>query len=188
MIVAVVGSQCTGKSTLIGDIIDASPEFVKPTWTYRDAIREAGVENEINRKTNINSQKIIFDALASEVDRAEPYTILDRCVMDAVSYTVWPGLYGDEPTDITPKAIANMLATAREKMEKYDLILYIPVDESIELDDDDFRDVDPIYRLQMAEIFEQFLLMDSIDNPDFDKYGYKVAVVEGSREAVSYTH
>lgn len=182
MKVAVVGSQNVGKSTLIDDIVEAMPKFTKPTWTYRDAIKEAGVEDSINRKTNITSQKIIFDALASEVQHAGPYTILDRCVMDAVAYTMWPGWYGTEETDITEQAVQNMTKTAEEIMELYDLIVYIPVDESIEFEPDNFRDVDPDYRLQMSALFEQLLLIDGIHDPRFDKYGYKVVTIEGSRE------
>jgi len=101
--------------------------------------------------------------------------------MDAVAYTIWPGLYGDNETDITPQAIKNMRNTATEMMSFYDLVVYIPIDESIALEDDNFRDTDPEYRRQMAKIFEGLLIQD-IDDPNFDKYGYKVATISGTRE------
>jgi len=157
MKIAFVGTQCVGKSTFIEDVCKAFPEFSRPTWTYRDAIKEAGIENEINQKTCIASQKLIFDAVCEEARRAPENSLLDRSVMDAVAYTIWPGLYGDNETDITPQAIKNMRNTATEMMSFYDLVVYIPIDESIALEDDNFRDTDPEYRRQMAKIFKDYL-------------------------------
>ena len=180
MKIAFVGTQCVGKTTFIEDVCKAFPEFVRPTWTYRDAIREAGIEDKINQKTCIASQKIIFDAVCEEAKRAPDNALLDRSVMDAVAYTAWPGIYGDEDTDITSQAVKNMRKTAGEMMDHYDLVIYIPIDETIALEDDDFRDTDPVYRRQMAEIFEGLLLIN-FDDPNFDKYGYKVMEISGSR-------
>lgn len=182
MKIALVGSQCVGKTTFIEDIIEACPQFSRETYTYRDAIKEAGVENKINRKTCAESQRIIFNALAECVKRAEPFTILDRSVMDAVAYTTYPVLRASKTyTDITQKMLDNMTRTAIEVMNEYDLIVYIPVDENIAIEADTFRDVDPQYRLDMAKIFEDLLLLD-IEDPLFDKYGYKVATISGTRE------
>jgi len=181
MKITVVGAQCTGKTTFINDIIDAFPQFVREEYTYRDAIKDAGIENNINRKTNQESQRIIFNALAECAKRAKPYTILDRCVMDAVAYTIWPEQYSDEETDITPQMIRNMHNTAVEVMDEYDLIIFIPADENISLEDDKFRDIDPEFRRQMTKIFEELLILE-IEDPNFDKYGYKVVTISGTRE------
>lgn len=181
MKVAICGAQCVGKSTFIEDIIAAMPEFTRPEYTYRDAIKDAGVEDKINRKTCEESQKIIFQALAREIVAAGPNTILDRSVMDSVAYTIWPVRYKPGETDITVDLIQLMKKHVVEFMEMYDLIVYIPVDESIPLKDDTFRDTDPEYRTQMAEIFEELLLLP-IDDPNYDKYGYKVVTVSGTPE------
>lgn len=181
MKIAIVGAQCVGKSTFIDDIIAACPQFSRETYTYRDAIKDAGIQENINRETNQESQRIIFNAIADAHKKAEPYTILDRSVMDAVAYTIWPGQYGEKPTDITPQMINNMKKTADVLMSLYDMIVYIPVDNSIALEEDQFRDVDPEYRLEMAQIFEDLLIFD-IEDPLFDKYGYKVATIYGTRE------
>lgn len=180
MKICIVGSQCVGKSTFISDILKEFPQFSTPTFTYRDAIREAGVENNINRKTNKQSQKLIFDALAEEIKRAGINTILDRSVMDAVAYSVWPTRYSGELTDITDQFVNNMFESATELMDMYDWIVYIPADDTIKIEDDNLRDTDPVYRKQIAEIFEELLLLD-IEDPNFYKYGYKVVIVSGSR-------
>ncbi len=74
-----------------------------------------------------------------------------------------------------------MKNSAIEFMELYDLIIYIPIDESIKLKDDNFRDVDPIYRKEMALIMDSLYIIP-FDDPGFDKYGYKVAIISGSRK------
>lgn len=181
MKIAICGAQCTGKSTLISDLAEACPQLTQPTFTYRDAITEAGVEQNINRETNANSQRIIFNALAEEIKRAPDNTILDRCVMDAVVYTIWPTQFNAGKTDISLKMANNMHRTASELMGLYDLIVYIPVDDGIKLEDDKFRDIDPEFRRQIGKIFEELLFLD-IDDPNFDKYGYKVVSISGTRE------
>lgn len=182
MKIAVVGSQCVGKSTFIADVIKACPELSSPTWTYRDAIKEAGIEKKINQKTCIASQKIIFDAICEETKRSPNNTIHDRSVMDAVVYTTWPVTKAKKTyTDITQSAVDAMKRTADGMMWHYDLIVYIPVDESIALTNDEFRDTDPVYRKEVADIFENLLILD-FDDPNFDKYGYKVVSISGTRE------
>jgi hypothetical protein len=181
MKIAVVGTQCVGKTTFIDDVIAAVPELSKPAYTYRDAIKKAQIENKINRETCAESQGIIFDAVVNEGQMSPPNTIHDRSVMDAVAYTMWPIEYGTKETDITPKMVENMTKTAVRLMGLYDLIVYIPPVDDIEIEDDEFRDTNPDYRMQMAKLFEDLLIFD-FDDPLFDKYGYKVATISGTRE------
>jgi len=181
MKIAIVGSQCVGKSTFIKDILAKYKQFSISNYSYRDAIKEENIEENINRQTTLRSQKIIFAALADEVRLAKDNIILDRCVIDAVAYAIWPTLHDQENTDITEADITLFKEAADAVMNLYDLIVYIPVDESIKLEDDNFRDADPEYRLQMAKIFEDLLILD-IEEPAFDKYGYKVVSISGDRE------
>lgn len=181
MKVAICGTQCIGKSTFIDDIIKELPQFKKPSYTYRDAIRDAGIEGQINRKTCQESQKIIFEALVKEVEASGQFTIHDRSIMDNVAYSTWPLKYDKENTDITQLFVTSSRSAAKKIMDHYDLIVYIELDDSIPIEDDQFRDVDPNYRRQMAKIMET-LYLPPIDSPDFDKYGYKVITVSGSRQ------
>lgn len=181
MKIAIVGSQCVGKSTFIKDILSENKQFSTSNYSYRDAVKEENIEENINRKTTLRSQKVIFSALADEVQFCADNIILDRCVIDAVAYSIWPTIYDTDNTDITEAHIELFKKEAENVLDLYDLIIYIPVDESIKLEDDNFRDVDPEYRLQMATIFEDLLILD-IEDPAFDKYGYKVVSISGNRE------
>jgi GTPase SAR1 family protein len=180
MKIAICGTQCVGKSTFIEDILSEMPEFKRPTFTYRDAIAKAGIGHKINRKTCSDSQRLIFNAVTKEIESSTPYTIHDRAILDVVAYTIWPTKFEKDTTDITAKDIRNMKKTAIDIMEMYDLIVYIPLDDSIPIEDDQFRDVDPNYRRQMAKIMDSLYVL-KIDDPKFDKYGYKTLIIEGTR-------
>ena len=76
LIVGVVGTQNTGKSTFIQDVRNAtayraneSNRFVTVGVDYRKKIADLGLQ--INRNGNIESQNIIFDCLVGEsIDKA----------------------------------------------------------------------------------------------------------------------
>lgn len=180
MKICIVGTQCIGKSTFIDDVIKEMPKFKKPSFTYRDAIIEAGVQDKINRKTCMESQSVIFKALKREIECSTPWTIHDRSIMDNVAYSMWPTIYDADNTDISQEWIQECLLEARDVMQLYDLIVYIELDDSIPIEDDQFRDVDPNYRRQMAKLMKS-LYKPPFDSPNFDKYGYKVITVSGSR-------
>lgn len=178
MKIAFVGTANTGKTTFINDIIKEFPIFHKSKFTYRDAIKNSGIQSNINRKTCIESQLIIFNALCDEVINADDNTLLDRCVIDALAYTIWPNKYSKDETDITNRMIDIMMGTTKKMIDLYDLIVYIPIDVDIEVISDNFRDTDLTYRKQIDDIFNEILFNEDL----FDIFGYKVITITGSRE------
>lgn len=178
--ICVVGPQCVGKSTLIDDIINEFPQFTKPAFTYRDAIKSSGIENKINDSTCIESQQIIFNAIKDEIQSSDNYTIHDRSILDAIAYSIWPTLYNADNTDITKEFIEKLYDDAMSVLDEIDLLIYIPVDNSIPLPNRALRNTDIEYRNQMSEIFDD-LLICNMSTSEFYKYGYKVAIIEGSR-------
>ena len=69
-IVGVIGTQNTGKSTFIKDIIskyqDTDSQFQTVGCDYRKKIEEAGLQ--INRNGNLRCQNIICDTLIEQLD------------------------------------------------------------------------------------------------------------------------
>ena len=90
--IAVVGSQCVGKTTFIGDVIAELPQFSRPEYTYRDAIKDAGIEGQINQKTCAASQQIVFDAIVKETQSSGKNVIHDRSVMDVLGHCMPHGV------------------------------------------------------------------------------------------------
>lgn len=181
MKIAVCGAQNVGKTTFIEDIVAECPEFTIPYFTYRDVIKREGIENKINRETCMESQKIIFDAIAECTRVAADNSIIDRSVMDAIAYTIWPTRFKAWSTDITTDFAERLYKTAIELLNDIDLIIYIPATDDVPIEEDNLRDTNLEFRQQVAEIFEELLLLD-IDDPLFDKYGYKVVSISGTRE------
>lgn len=179
----IIGSQNTGKSTFIKDIIEkySSNSIYEPFQTdefdYRKIIAEKNLS--INREGNLESQRIIFDCLANQVINAirnpnYKNVIFDRSPIDAWVYTKY--LYDKGKIDKT--SIMQMAYEMKKYSSLYDVIFYIPLKgcDNIEVVDDKFRDTDLEYRKYVDELFQQALIL-------LDKEGSnKVIEIYGSRE------
>ena len=164
--VGVIGTQNTGKSTFIGDIISAFEgtlnEFHTGGCDYREKIRKAGLQ--INRKGNLEAQKIILDTLIEQMDIIKQMPngnyITDRSPIDAYVYTVY--LFRHNPElGIVQKDIDEMLAKVRKSIEGYDRIIYIDLDNclNVEVVDDTLRDTNLEYRSEIDGIFKETLVL-----------------------------
>ena len=182
-LVTVIGSQNTGKSTFISDIIkkyENNPifePFVTDKCDYRKVIEEKNLS--INREGNIESQRIIFNCLADQVINSirNPLyknVIFDRSPIDALVYTMY--LYDQHK--VTKEDIKQMSYEMNKYSSLYDTIIYIPLSkcEDIKVVDDKFRDTDLEYRRYVDMLFQKALVF-----LDRDTYG-KVIEIYGTRE------
>ena len=161
-IVGVIGTQNTGKSTFIKDIIskyqDTDSKFQTVGCDYRKKIEEAGLQ--INRNGNLRCQKIIFDTLIEQLDiikgMGDGNYITDRSPIDAYAYTVY--LYRHNPElGIKQSDLDEMLDKVRESIKTYDKIIYIDVNncDNVQVVDDRFRDTNLEYRNEVDSIFKE---------------------------------
>ena len=182
-LVTVIGSQNTGKSTFISDIIKKYENnsiyepFVTDKCDYRKVIEEKNLS--INREGNIESQRIIFNCLADQVINSirNPLyknVIFDRSPIDALVYTMY--LYDQHK--VTKEDIKQMSYEMNKYSSLYDTIIYIPLSkcEDIKVVDDKFRDTDLEYRRYVDMLFQKALVF-----LDRDTYG-KVIEIYGTRE------
>ena len=162
--VGVIGTQNTGKSTFINDIINTFRgtlnEFHTVGCDYREKIRKAGLQ--INRNGNLEAQKIILDTLVEQLDIIQQMPdgnyITDRSPIDAYAYTVY--LFRHNPElGITQSDLDEMLAKVRKSIEGYDRIIYIDLDNcpNVEVVDDTLRDTNLEYRAEIDSIFKEIL-------------------------------
>lgn len=189
-IVGVIGTQNTGKSTFIKDIISTyqhtDSQFLTVGCDYRKKVEEAGLQ--INRNGNLQCQKIICDTLIEQLDiikgMGDGNYITDRSPIDSYAYTVY--LYrhqGNVPAKdmILKEDLDEMLNKVRESIKAYDKIIYIDLDncDNVQVVDDRFRDTNLEYRKEIDDIFkETFNLLgkDVIESR-------LVSSIMGSREA-----
>jgi len=186
LIVGVLGTANTGKSTLIGDIV-CYDENVKRDkdlqWTlfgkdYRSIISERGLK--INRNGNEECQKIIHETLLQNILDAveEPFLkriIMDRTILDSFAYTYWHNKFGKG--GISTETIEKMWYQVVKFSKLFDALLYIPLSlcKDIAVVDDKFRDTDSDYREQIDKIFHAMWITLMRD-------GSKMDVIYGSRE------
>ena len=184
MIYGVVGTQNTGKTTFIKDVVDSTSDrrewfrFTNSGVDYRDKITKMGLV--INRNGNEECQKVIFDTLTDNLlmnvrSPKSSRVILDRTPLDAFVYTKWHDEYGNH--SVSRDTIVKMWRSLERSMRCLDRIVWIPLSmcDNVKVVDDKFRDTDVEYRRQIDGLFGRYLHLLS-------SQGMKVTMVYGSRD------
>ena len=164
LVVGVIGTQNTGKSTFIGDVIGQCSttgfEFKTVGCDYRKKIAEAGLS--INRNGDLRSQKIICDTLIEQLDIIDTLPngcyFTDRTPLDAYVYTAY--LFRHRPElGITQQDMDEMFKKVKSAMARYDKVVYINLDEcdNVQVVDDKFRDTNLEYRKEIDMLFKETL-------------------------------
>lgn len=183
--IAVIGTQNTGKSSFIKDLMKyyENNTLVKPFVTsdidYRKKIEQEGLS--INQKGNLRCQKIIFDTLTEQLvkainDDSVSNFVSDRSPIDAYVYTVW--LKENNPdSGITDNDLEIMFDKLTRFIHLYDDIIFIDLDRcnNVKVVDDKFRDTDPKFRSEIDKIFKKTIL-------DLHITGKVNSIIFGSRE------
>ena len=146
MKIGCIGTQNTGKTTFIKDLIATYPQFTTPNKTYRDVIRKYGLK--INQNATIAHQWIIFCNVLETVNkRYSKSVVFDRTPFDAYIYTLY--VAGK------PDGLEEMRELAVQSLEKLDMIFMFPIEgnEHIPLKDDRLRDIDENYRENINALF-----------------------------------
>lgn len=155
MKIAISGTHCMGKSTYVQDFLKKWPSYKTPEKSYRDYILEKNLPH--SKEATEDSQKIILDAL---IDQSQAYSkdeniIFDRCVLDNLAYSSWLFLNGK----VSEKFLDESRIIIRESLKLFDVIFYFPITKfsPVELKEDKLRDMDPVYREEIDNIFSTFL-------------------------------
>jgi len=152
--IGVIGTQCVGKTTLIEDMMLQWPQLNKPEKTYRDIIKEQKLS--INKDGNKESQQAILNYLVDEVMAGydNKKMIFDRTPIDNLVYSLW--LYDKGLGGIDEEFLDKSVIQVREAVKFYSVIFYIPLtkENDVLLQMKENRDIDPIYRGEIALLFD----------------------------------
>jgi thymidylate kinase len=152
MKIAFIGTHCNGKTTLVNEFLQKWPMYKKSKTTYRNLIKKDKLKN--NKEGTEESQRAILNALIDEVQKAvatgDENLIFDRCVIDNIVYSLWL----NEKGKIKDSFIMDSKFLALETIKLYDIIFYLPLREEIKLSPKDDRDLDPVYRKEIDNIFQ----------------------------------
>ena len=155
-IVGVMGTQNTGKSTFIQDILyefsETSMQFRTVGCDYRKKIEEKGLR--INRTGNLMSQRIIMDTLLEQLDiigkMPDGNYITDRTPLDAYVYTIYLQRHRPE-LGITEQNLDGFLADVLGSLGKYDALIFL-LDGHADMLNPPKADRSPIPRLPFVKI------------------------------------
>lgn len=154
MRIAIVGSACQGKTTLINDMIKTWPMYKAHKSGYRKAIRENNLP--INKETNKDTQWQILNCL---IDDLQGYTsddnvIFDRCPLDNIVYSLWGN--AKNSSDIDDEFIRKCIPLIQESMHLLDIIFFVPITKAapVEISDKQTREVSPEFIEEIDNIFK----------------------------------
>lgn len=154
MRIAISGTSCQGKSTLIKDFLEEWSGYKTITKTYRDIISEQGLEH--SSSTNKDTQWAILNFMIDEMQKTDKSDniIFDRCPLDNIVYSIWSEAKKD--TDIDEEFIKKCLPLVRESLRSLDIIFFTPISKvaPVEVVEDNLRDSDKNYIEEIDNIFK----------------------------------
>lgn len=153
MRIAISGAANTGKSTLLKSFLYTWKNYKTPTKTYRDIIKEEGLEH--SSKTTTDNQTKILQSL---IDQQKAYgglddkVVHDRCALDALAYTLWCNEKGIDGFD--GDFVQTQIDKVKDSMKNLDMIFVCKFDNKQCVDDDGTREADLEYIQEIDNIYE----------------------------------
>ena len=164
MRIAISGTSCQGKSTLIKDFLEEWSSYRTTDNTYRDIIIEQGLEH--SSATNKDTQWAILNFMIDELQKTSKSDniIFDRCPLDNIVYSIWSEAKKD--TDIDEEFINKCMPLVRESIRSLDIIFFTPITKvaPVEIVEDNLRDTDKQYIEEVDNIFKA-VHRDFLNNP-----------------------
>ena len=153
MKIALIGSHCVGKTTLIEPVSKALNLPVIPE-AARDWCDRHRYDN-ISKVENVDAMQ--WDILHAQIAQESNHDqfISDRSTLDGIAYFVEFGLT-HKPNDYKAMALAHAKRT-------YDLLFFIPIQEKISLVDDGFRYEDLQARKRIEDLILATTTMAQLD-------------------------
>lgn len=152
--IAISGTANQGKTTLIKDILAEWPKFIQPEKTYRELVKEKGLQ--INKVGNKESQKAILDFMVEQLKHnyGNKTVLFDRSPWDNLIYTLW--LYDKGISDIDEDFVRYSIAQVKESFKYLDCTFFIPLTKhhKIEIVPDGKREIDPVYIEEIDTLFK----------------------------------
>lgn len=157
MRIAIAGTQNTGKSTFIDDFIKEWPMYKKASKSYREVAKERNIK--LNQQGDLQGQRLIQQILVEQVEanKNEEYVIFDRGPLDNLVYSMWH--FAKNPSQDLDLLIEQSIAKLKKIIHIYDIIFFIPLSKKfpVEIVPDNQRDIDPVYREEIDNIFKALI-------------------------------
>lgn len=146
MRIGVTGAHGTGKTTLSKHIAGRERYRYLPETPFQ-AFQRGFTMNET---TSMAAELWMFAKQVEQEQNAGEDWVADKCMIDLLAYAVH--FFPDD------KALLNVLTrVARQSFDRYQIILYLPIEFAIE--DDGFRSLDPQFQEDIDRKIQGILSM-----------------------------
>jgi hypothetical protein len=154
MKIAISGTQCIGKSTFVNDFLKKWPMYRTAGTDCTTVIKNNTVKH--SQESTEETQDLILNHLVDQALSCSKtdHVLFDRCVLDNLAYTTWLCL----KEKINPKYLEKVVPIIRETIKLYDIIFLLPITKvsPVNLVDNGTRDIDPVFREEIDNIFKAF--------------------------------
>jgi hypothetical protein len=127
MRIAVSGSHCTGKSTLTEEFLRVHTEFIHEPEPYTVLVEEFGEEFSAEPSVDDFLRQLEFNIKRLQEYGSDANVIYERCPIDFLAYVGCFSHVKPELVDQVSRAVRHL-----------DLIVYLPLDNSIVVDEEEF--------------------------------------------------
>jgi len=125
MRIAISGSACQGKSTLIDDIIKKWPMYKRSEESYRKIIKDEIIP--LNKEVTEEGQWRILNCLIDDIQKTskDDYILFDRCPFDNLVYSLWSN--SKDSSKMSDEFIKKCIPLIKETMHSLDIIFFTPI-------------------------------------------------------------
>lgn len=163
MRIAISGTACQGKTTLLNDFLKTYTDYKTPETTYRSVIQK----DKHSKHTDVETQWKILDYMSEQLTEyhSGENVIFDRCPLDNIVHSLWCYERGVDGFD--KEYIDKTITLFRETMKLLDIIFFIPVTRvsTIDIESGTQRETDAQYIKEIDNLFkamyQQWLQPDS---------------------------
>jgi len=154
MRIAISGSACQGKTTLVKDFLKYWPTYSRSNESYRKLIKEENIK--INKEVDQESQWKILNCLIDDIQSTQKgdKIIFDRCPLDNLVYSLWAEEKGS--SDIDKKFIEKCIPLVQESMKSIDIVFFLPITKvaPVKIEEKKSREIDILFIQEIDNIFK----------------------------------
>jgi predicted ATPase len=145
MRIAVSGTHCTGKSTLIDEFLRAHKDFAPEPEPYMVLVEDFSEEFSDEPRVDDFFRQLEFNANRLRQHARGESVIYERCPLDFLAYI-------DALNSESVEAAVDPVAEAIQFLE---LIVYVPLDDSIEVPDEEYPKLRKAVDRRLSAIFRE---------------------------------
>jgi deoxyadenosine/deoxycytidine kinase len=149
MKIAVSGTHCVGKTTLIEDFLAQHPEYHLEVEAYYKLESEQDVEHSLEPSIDSLQEQLecSIEQLQDHNDKAD--IIYDRCPVDYLAYAMCA--LEEDNISINNSELSNQFDEIKEALDHLDLIIFIPLSNENAIE---YTEENPQYRIAADRNFK----------------------------------